>query len=70
MKSFLSHRAKRWGYDGWALRHKDVGNGRCTPLWWTVCTTREEVRELQRTRKDFFSDFEIVKVKIKVEEVV
>jgi hypothetical protein len=23
MKSFLTHRARRWGYDGWALKHRE-----------------------------------------------
>ena len=44
MKSFLDHRSKRWGYDGWALRVRDAA----CPILWTVCTTREEARELRR----------------------
>lgn len=62
MKSFLKHRSRRRGYDGWALRVK----GESTPLPWTVCTTRQEVRDLQNSlEKDFFSQpMEIVKVKI------
>lgn len=66
MKSFLSHRSKRWGYDGWAL----MIHGATKPLEWTVCTTRAEVRALRQSHSDLFLDrAEIVKVKISVEVV-
>jgi len=66
--SFLQHRSKRQGFDGWALRIK----GAVKPLDWTTCTTREEVHELRRTKfpeLDFFNQTEIVKVRILVELV-
>ena len=64
MKSFLSHRSKRWGYDGWALCMDGF------PLIWTVSTTREEARQLRKDRADLFErGAEIVKVKITVEVV-
>ncbi len=66
MKSFLSHRSRRWGYDGWALRIR----GALQPLDWTVSTTRAEVRQLRRERGDIFlTHAEIVKVKVSVEVV-
>lgn len=64
MIGFLQHRSRRWGYDGWAL----MMPGALRPLDWTVCTTREEVRELRKLRGDLFErGAEIVKVKISVE---
>lgn len=66
MKSFLKHRSKRRGYDGWVMRFGKTG----TPMLWTVCTTRAEVRELRKSRSDLFLDeTEIVKIKIIVEVV-
>lgn len=66
MKAFLQHKANRWGYDGWALRTR----GDTNPYPWTVCTTREECRELRKERADLFdSSAEIVKVRISVEAV-
>lgn len=66
MKSYLQHRARRWGYDGWALRVK----GAPSPMLWTVSTTRAEVRALRKERADLFlKDAEIVKVKVSVEVV-
>lgn len=65
MKRFLDHRSNRFGYDGWALRIK----GSQKPLDWSVCTTREEARELRREvfpELDFFDRTEVVKVKIDV----
>lgn len=68
MKRFLSHRSKRWAYDGWALRVI----GAPSPLHWTTCTTRKEIRELKLELEksgdgDLFQKLEIVKVKINVE---
>lgn len=67
MKAFLRHCSKRWGYDGWAAKIK----GADSPIWWTVSTTREEVRQLLKeaplNEPDFFQRLEIVKVKIIVE---
>ena len=68
LKAFTQHRARRFGYDGWALKHKQQGT---TPLAWTVCTTRAEARQLldeQRARGALL-EFEIVKVKLRVEAV-
>lgn len=66
MMSFLQHRSRRWGYDGWAL----VMPGACKPLEWTVSTTREEVRELRKLRGDLFErGAEIVKVRVSVEAI-
>lgn len=66
MKSFLSHRSKRFGYDGWAMLMPDATHA----LTWTVCTTRAEVRRLRKSRADLFLDrAEIVKVKIRIEVV-
>lgn len=50
MMSFLQHRSKRWGYDGWAL----LMPGATKPLEWTASTTREEVRDLRKLRPDLF----------------
>lgn len=64
MKSFLSHRSRRFGFDGWALRIKGASH----VMLWTVCTTRAEVRKLRQSRGDLFLDgAEVVKVKIIVE---
>lgn len=66
MKSYLSHRSNRWGYDGWAL----LMPGATIPMLWTVSTTREEVRLLRLERPDLFGrGGEIVKVKITIEVV-
>ena len=43
MKRFLGARSRRRGYDGWALKVKKASQ----PLDWSVCTTREEARELR-----------------------
>lgn len=68
MKAFLEHTAKRFGYDGWALKHKDAAK----PLAWSVCTTRQEARDLLVEQKSgkLFQEFEVVKVKIHVEAVL
>lgn len=64
MKQFLQHRSRKFGYDGWALQV--IGAEK--PLGWTVCTTREEIRELKKTEGVWMrTDVEIVKVKISVE---
>lgn len=66
MKSFLSHRSRRWGYHGWGL----LVHGADKPIPWTVCTTRDEVRKLRQSHSDLFPDrAEIVKIKISVEVV-
>ena len=69
MKQFLQHRSNRWGHDGWAL--KVVGAP--SPLYWTVCTTRQEARELKHEPEardpDLFRRVEVVKIKIRVEAV-
>ena len=48
MKGFLRHRSRRWGYDGWALRMR----GASRPLFWSVCTTRREARDLRAGKVD------------------
>jgi hypothetical protein len=66
MKRFLDHRSKRWGFDGWAIRIK----GAMSPLDWSVCTTRQEARDLRKEalpERDLFTRSEIVKVRISVE---
>jgi len=66
VKSFLSHKSRRWGYDGWALLYP----GATHVIQWTVCTTRAECRALRKSRDDLFLDgAEIVKIKISVEVV-
>ena len=69
MKQFLKYRSNRFGYDGWAL--KVAGAKR--PWRWTVCTTRQEVRELKHVLEahdpDLFRRLEVVKIKIRVEVV-
>jgi len=66
MKGFLQHRIRRFGYDGWAARVK----GAPRPLEWTTCTTRQELRELLRDRRDLFAlGVELVKVRITVEPI-
>lgn len=66
MKSFLRNRSGRFGYDGWALACPDTGY----VFDWTVCTTRQECRDLRREKADLFErGAEIVKVKISVEAV-
>lgn len=66
MKGILhGNLSKRWGFDGWALKHE----GAKKPLSWTACTTREECREVQKARPDLFDKTVVVKVKIEVTEV-
>lgn len=70
MKRMLSGRARRWGYDGWALKVR----GANIVLDWTTCTTRREARELRASEFPQGSLFdgsriEVVKVKIEVREV-
>jgi hypothetical protein len=68
MKSFLQARSNRWTHDGWAIKVK----GSSHPMPWTVCTTREEARQLKIDRfkeDDLFGKLEIVKIKIEVREV-
>jgi|GEM_PF-4185270 lysozyme family protein len=66
MKRFLDYRSRRWGFDGWAIRIK----GAKSPFDWSVCTTRQEARELRKEalpERDLFSRSEIVKVRISLE---
>lgn len=64
MKEILKNLSRRWGHDGWAIKHK-----RGTVLKWSVCTTRSEARELL---DDAFlpsinrENFEVVKVLVSV----
>ena len=66
MRRFLDARSRRWGYDGWALKVKKASQ----PMDWSVCTTREEAREL-RDAEPFLTDIqiEIVKVRLIVESL-
>jgi len=65
MKAILSHTSRRWGYDGWALRVR----GAKAPLDWSMCTTRQEARDLRSERIDMLKDLEVVKVRVSVEVV-
>jgi hypothetical protein len=66
MKSYLRHRSKRYGYDGWALKMP----GATKVMEWTVCTTRAECRELRAERGDLLDrGADIVKVRISVEVI-
>lgn len=67
MKQFLKSRARYQTHDGWALRVKSSTH-ECKPLRWTVCTTREEAREL-RAENGALAPMEIVKVRIVLEPV-
>lgn len=64
MKNILHWRSRRWGIDGWALKHKDS-----TCVWnHTVCTTRREARELKAQQlPDMRDQIEVVKVSIHLE---
>lgn len=70
MKHFLRNcRARRFGYDGWALKLRATN---CKPWAWTTSTTREEAREIKRELEaaDMFSQpVDVVKVRITVEVV-
>ena len=68
MKRFLDARSRRYGYGGWALRVKNSS----LLMDWSVCTTREEARELRDevfNKEPFCTDIqiEIVKVRLIVE---
>lgn len=64
MKNILQGRSRRWGIDGWALKHKDG-----ISVWrHTVCTTRREARELKAQQlPDMRDQIEVVKVSIHLE---
>ena len=66
MKNILHARSSRWGLDGWALKHK--GNKH---VWQdTVCTTRQEARELKAQQlPELRKNVTVVKVSIHVTEV-
>jgi len=65
VKNFLQPRSRRWGYDGWAVR---VVGGK-HPMFHTVCTTRQEARELAAGTMIFGNErLEVIKVKITVEK--
>lgn len=66
MKNILHARARRWAYDGWALKVK----GAQAVLKHTVCTTRAEVRDLQAGMlKSDDLQTEVVKVRVNLEVV-
>jgi hypothetical protein len=68
VKEFLRFRSRRWTHDGWAIKVKGAQH----PLKWSVCTTREEARQLHKEsypESDFFERTEVVKVRIFVEVV-
>ena len=63
MKRFLGARSRRRGYDGWALKVKKASQ----PMDWSVCTTREEARELRNeffNEEPFLTDIQIEIVKV------
>lgn len=64
MKNILQGLSRRWGIDGWALKHKDG-----ISVWrHTVCTTRREARELKAQQlPDMRDQIEVVKVSIHLE---
>ena len=65
MKSMLQGRSDRKGHDGWGISYRGQ-----TPKGWSVCTTRQECREL--VDNNIVLDpwnYRIVKVKINVEAV-
>jgi len=66
MQAFLDHCSKRPGFDGWALFQP----GSDLPVFWSVSTTREEVREIQRARPHLFGTYRIEKVRIRLEAVL
>lgn len=67
MKGILEHASGRHGYDGWGLRRA----GEARVYRWSICTTRQEARDLKKKREsvspDLFRRLEVVKVKLKVE---
>jgi hypothetical protein len=66
VREFLRHRARRYGYDGWAAQAK--ASGAIMP--WSVCTSRDELRQLMREKRGWFpSGVRLVKVRITVEPV-
>ena len=68
VKRFLNNASKRSGHDGWAL----MNLGATKPFDWSVCTTRQEARDLKHEKQknpDLFQHIEVVKVKINVELV-
>jgi hypothetical protein len=66
MKNILHARSRRYGLDGWALKHKND-----THVWQdTVCTTRQEARELKAQQlPELRKNVTVVKVSIHVTEV-
>lgn len=65
VERLLRHNSQ-FGYHGWALMTK----GADQPMFWTIRTTRQEVRDLWSREKNWMRpDIEIVKVTIKVEVV-
>lgn len=61
MKQILNNCSRRFGHDGWAV----LINGATVPMYWTMCTTRAEVRELvQLHTGNMFDYHKIVKVKV------
>jgi hypothetical protein len=66
MQDILQHRSKRRDLDGWAVRV----TGAPSVLLSTVCTTREEARDIRRAlTPDLFTRTKVVKVRISVEAI-
>jgi hypothetical protein len=65
MKDILQHTSRRCTHDGWALSHRGG-----IPWRSTVCTTREEARQMKREIEerdpDMFRRLDVVKVKVSV----
>ena len=59
-------RSKRQGYDGWALLMPETQR----PLGWSLCTTREECRDLIRARPSLDRiEPRVVKVRLQLQVV-
>lgn len=66
MKNFLQFRSRRFGFDGWALKHR---NG-TVPWTRSVCTTRAEARAIKALQlPEMQRDLEVVKVRVHLEVV-
>lgn len=66
MKNILQATSRRYGFDGWALKHR--GNGH--PWTNSVCTTRQEARELKAQQlPEMRKQVEVVKVNVVIEVV-
>lgn len=66
MKNILQSRSRRYGFDGWSLKHRDSAK----PWSNAVCTTREEAREIKAQElPEMRRKLQVVKVRVVVEVV-